>query len=290
MNTRLIPISVIAVTVLLVSLACSATIGGGNQVRGSGNIQTESRSVSDFDEIDVCCGMQLELTQGSAENLDIEADDNILPEIVSTVSGGKLTVRYKNELGTARYRPSQVIRVQVSVIEIRAVTISGGGRLETEAIETDRLSIELSGGSQGKTGMIRSDELIVNLSGGSKLTASQLLVGKLSQDLSGGSEAEVDDFQGESLSLEASGGGESHIVGQVKDQSIHLSGGSSLRAEDLQSERAVINMSGGGKATLWATETLDAELSGGAQVDYYGSPVINQRLSGGSELNSRGEK
>jgi hypothetical protein len=132
---------------VLASLACNATFGLGNGVRGSGNIETESRPVSDFDEIDVCCGMQLELTQGQEETLDIEADDNILPEIVSTVSGRKLAVRYKNEPGLGGYRPSQPVRVRVSVIDIRAITVSGGGRLEAEPIATSDISIDLSGGS-----------------------------------------------------------------------------------------------------------------------------------------------
>src|SRR3990172_801597 len=82
--------------VLFIS-AC--TLAAGYLIRGSGRVATETRQASGFDEIEGCCGMQLILSQGETESLEIEAEDNILPEIVSEVIGSRLSVRFDNPGG-----------------------------------------------------------------------------------------------------------------------------------------------------------------------------------------------
>jgi hypothetical protein len=262
----------------------------GNALRGSGRVESESREVSGFDEIEVCCGMQLILSQGQSESLVIEADDNILPEIISEVTGRKLSVRYDDSTGTVNIRPTRPVRVTVSAVEIRGVTLSGGGSLEAGPFESDQVSVDLSGGSQAEIQALRSSRLEVGISGGGRFSAQELQVNELSLDLSGGSNVSIRALQGELLELEATGGGNVEVAGSVTGQSISLSGGVEYQGGDLESQEADLGMTGGGQATIWANETLDADLSGGAQVSYYGSPQVTQRLSGGSQLESRGER
>jgi hypothetical protein len=69
-RARLNIIAIILVT-LLVAAACSITPTFGTGVRGSGKVATETRQVSGFNEISVCCGMQLLLTQGQEESLEL---------------------------------------------------------------------------------------------------------------------------------------------------------------------------------------------------------------------------
>ena len=275
---------------ILLSSACLVVSGLGKVVRGSGHITSETRTASGFDRVSVCCGMQLMLTQGETETLEIEADDNLLPEIVTEVQAGELTIRYLDTNGQTQYLPSQPVRVRVSAIDIHGLDISGGGSLEAEKIETGDLDIVLSGGSRAKTGTITADRLKVEVSGGGDFSAQDLQLTALDLDLSGGSAATVDTMKAESFKLGSSGGGEITAAGSVTTQDIQLSGGSSFEAGDLKSDTVRINMSGGGEAFLWANQALDADLSGGAQVDYYGRPLITEELSGGSKLVSQGER
>jgi hypothetical protein len=195
--------------------------------------------------------MRLILTQGSSESLEIEADDNILPEIESVVTNGELIVRFKDGFGGIRLLNTSPIIVRVSAIQVNGVDISGGGRLDsTGPIQTSQLALNFSGGSQGIMTDLQAETLFVNMSGGSRM----------------------------------------ELAGNDTEQTISLSGGSNYQAGDLQSQTTTLDMSGGGKATLWVTETLNVDLSGGANASYYGSPMINQNLSGGSSLQSLGEK
>jgi hypothetical protein len=280
----------VIVPVILISSACVVSTGLGKVVRGSGKVTSEIRPVSGFEQISICCGMQLMLIQGDAESLEVEADDNLLPEIVTEVRAGELVIRYRDSNGQTQYLPSQPVHVQVSAIQINKLTVSGGGSLEAGPLQVDRLAMDLSGGSRARMDTITADNLKVVVSGGGDFSAQDMQLTALDMDLSGGSTASVDAVQAESLKLGSSGGGEITIAGEVTTQGIVLSGGSSYQAGDLDSGTVNIQMSGGGDATLWAKEMLEADLSGGAQVKYYGRPRITEQLSGGSKLESLGER
>jgi hypothetical protein len=262
----------------------------GNVVRGSGRVVSETRAASGFDEIEVCCGMQLILSQGQSESLEIEAEDNVLPEIVSDVFGRKLTVHFDNPNGTKNFRLTRPIRVMVSAIDLRGLIVTGGGSLEVGPFESDQLDLELSGGSRAELQSMAAELLEIGISGGGRFSAQELRVNELTLDLSGGSNVLIQDLQGESLILEASGGGIVEIAGSVTGQLASLSGGADYQAGDLESQETEIRMSGGGQATVWVHESLDADLGGGARLDYFGAPQVTQELSGGSRIEARGDR
>ncbi len=234
------------IAMLTVTLsACAARI-----VRGSGDVVSEVRDVSGFDEVDVCCGMELILSQGDAESLEIEAEDNILEEIETRVVGDELRIGFRDQYPETAYRPTRPIRIYLTTPEIRGVEISGGGELDAFEIETDRFDLHLSGGS----------------------------------------DAEIDSLIAERFDLHISGGGDAVVSGQVDEQNLDLSGGSSYAGDDLESNATDVNVSGGGDVEVWTTETLDVNASGGSQVAYYGSPTVDSNTSGGSNVRSLGSK
>jgi hypothetical protein len=279
------PLIQILIIVLLMT-SCSARI-----MRGSGNIITEARQVSGFDQVSVCCGMQLVVAQGSAEALEIQADDNLLPEITSVVAGDELVIEFQDSFLETSYRPSQPVQVFVTVQSLEGLDVSGGGRLEARDLRTDGLTVSLSGGSRGDLERVMApDKVVVEVSGGGRFQAEQIEASSLELNLSGGSEAMIASVEAETFILENSGGGNALIAGQASEQVIELSGASDYDAPDLLSQTATIEMSGGGNARLWVVDSLIADLSGGSQAEYYGDPVVTENLSGGSRLRSLGNK
>ena len=272
--------------IVLLVTSCSARI-----MRGSGNIIMEARQVSGFDQVSVCCGMQLVVAQGSAEALEIQADDNLLPEITSVVAGDELVIEFQDSFLETSYRPSQPVQVFVTVQSLEGLDVSGGGRLEATDLRTDGLAVSLSGGSRGDLERVMApDKVVVEVSGGGRFQAEQIEASSLELNLSGGSEAMIASVEAETFILENSGGGNALIAGQASEQVIELSGASDYDAPDLLSQTATIEMSGGGNARLWVVDSLIADLSGGSQAEYYGDPVVTENLSGGSRLRSLGNK
>ena len=271
---------------------------------GSGVVVSETRDVFPFDTIQVCCGMALYLTQAEEHSLRIEAEDNLIEDIVNDRSGSTMAVEFRGQ-GTTNYRPTEPVKVYVTMPNIEGVAVSGGGLLEAEQIDAEKLAITLSGGSQGRidsaiatelavtvsggghfesdnleagealfelsggsnTGIeaLLADEVHFSVSGGGRVDGQRILAKMLKLDLSGGSQAHLAQFAGDNLEAVISGGGRAEIAGDVESQLIDLSGGSQFSGADLLSRLTEIR--GNGDATIWATESLDADLSGGAIVE-----------------------
>lgn len=305
------------ILVLFTITACGARV-----IRGSGVIETELREVDDFNRISVCCGMELIIHQGEGSSVQIESDDNLLPEISSRVSGDRLTVDYNEGLFQTSYRPTSSIKVIVTVGELHGVSVSGGGKLDIDPFETEELEISLSGGSMAAAEQLQATDLNIDISGGGKMTADQLESGSVSVNLSGGSQVTlaslasdklevdisgggriivdkaaieesdfslsggsssvVDSLTGDMLIFSISGGGTAQFAGEIVEQRVEMSGNSTYDAADLKSRHSTIEA--GGDATIWATETLEVSLSGGSTVEYRGDPSITQDLSGGSQV------
>lgn len=276
---------------LLIITACNLSSGFGFRiVKGSGDVITESRDVSGFFKLDVCCGMELNIAQGERESLQLEGDDNILAEIVTRVVDSRLTINFQDN-NSVNYQPTQPINVFLEVIDIEEISISGGGNLASESIISDQFDLMMSGGSDANLGSLEASNLEINLSGGGDIEAALVLADLIDLDLSGGSDAAIDELIAEILRIGISGGGSAQIKGTAGDSDIDLGGGSSFEGPDLLSQNTIFSCSGGGKSFIWVEETLEANLSGGCFLRYYGQPeIVEQTLSGGSELISLGER
>jgi hypothetical protein len=281
----------LSVLVLFLVTACGLSGGlGFRTVRGSGKVISERRDVSGFVRVDVCCGMELTLTQGGSESLEIEADDNFMPEIVTRVVNGRLAIEYQDTTNVS-YRPSQPVKLYLSAVDLQEADISGGGKLDSESFSSDRFELRLSGGSEAVLGELVTDRFEVKISGGGEIDTESIKAQSVKIDLSGGSDAVIKDLEGESFTLDMSGGGKASIAGIVSKSRIDLSGGSIFDGQDLSSRDTVFSCSGGGGSTIWVSDTLDVDLSGGCTLRYYGQPeIVEQNLSGGSDLRSLGER
>ena len=282
-------ILIICVLTLVFVSACGVAGFGFRTIEGSGVIISEKRDVSNFDRVEVCCGMHLYLTQGDEETLLVTADDNLMDEIETRILDNRLVVEYRLKTNVS-YRTTEPVRLELTVIDIDAVSISGGGWIESPIIETDSFDLDLSGGGDGYFAELTADRMDIHISGGGDVEADTVNVKNLNINLSGGSDATIDDLVAETLNLEVSGSGRAEILGSVVDQDLNLSGGSDYQAGDLESMYTTINSSGGGDSIVWVVEKLDADISGGGNLEYYGNPQINSSTSGGSNITSLGER
>src|SRR5947209_17695745 len=81
----------LAAGLLLVFLSgCMAAMSALPTVTGSGVAQTETRTVADFAEVEVGSAVRLDLTVGPSRTVEVTADDNPVPHVITEVSGGRL--------------------------------------------------------------------------------------------------------------------------------------------------------------------------------------------------------
>jgi hypothetical protein len=238
---KLLIVLFLSVAVLAVT-ACNANI-----VRGSGDLITETKEVSNFDSIALSGSGEVIITQGGGESLTIETDDNVMEHVKAEVRGGTLELGY--EEGLNLISPTRLI-FRVGVNDLSELSISGSGDIEADNLDTDRLKMTVSGSG----------------------------------------DVQIDNLTADEVEAKISGSGEIDLAGEAPDQDLTISGSGKYRAGDLRGENVKVKISGSGDATVWATDSLDANISGSGSVDYYGRPSINMSGSGSGNINNRGEK
>lgn len=102
---------------------------------------------------------------------------------------------------------------------------------------------------------------------------------------SGASEIKLDGVKSESFVLESSGASKINVAGETKTLEVEMSGASKIDARNFRASRVKVSSSGAGRASVYATEEVNAEVSGAANVTYYGEPkVVNKEVSGAGSV------
>lgn len=237
--------------------------GSGQRERGSGNLVREERDVHDFTEVELHQIGNLIITQGDEEKLVIEAEDNILPHIETTVSGGCLIITRQHLLFDWMH-PTLPITFYLSVKELNRAKLSGSGAIECDHLKSDRFRLDISGSGKTKFGELAADSLEINVSG-----SGAGRFGNVSVD---------------EIETRISGSGDLTVAGQVTSQEIRISGAGKYDAEELSSEAADVDITGAGDARLRVARELRVSITGSGSVRYHGSPAVQKRISGSGRI------
>ncbi len=250
---------------VLALAGCSFDLGW-NTVTGDGHIVSQTRAVSQFNEVSVSGSGELTVSQGSEESLVIETDENLLPLIKSEVSDGHLRIGPKD----VNLRPTKGLRYQLKLKNLNALGISGSANAALGPIKTEDLALHISGSGKIQFPQLAAKQLSAHISGSGRIQAAQL--------------------EANQLSVHISGSGGTDMAGQVERQEVHISGSGSHRASELKCSQADTQISGSGHATLLVKDALTASISGSGEIEYYGSPQVNSHVSGSGHVHSLGNK
>jgi hypothetical protein len=113
----------------------------GESVTGSGNVIMEPRDVSNFDRVEFSIPGKLTIQQGSSESLTISAEDNIIPLLVTNVSAGRLTIRFKPGYNIRTTRSPEFT---LMVKDLNDIGVSSSGSVFVQALDTGNLTLTLS--------------------------------------------------------------------------------------------------------------------------------------------------
>jgi hypothetical protein len=197
------------------------SFSGFGGVRGSGISKTETRNVTGFNKIDASGAINLEIAVQKDFNVTVEADDNLLANIKTEVSGGILKI-YTEDRISIKTR----INVRISMPAIEGLEISGVSRADVTNVKSDSLELRASGASKVRIdGEVRTLE--ADASGASAIDAEGLRAENADVDASGASKATVNATN--DLQVDASGASKITYVGEPKNLKQNSSGASSVK-------------------------------------------------------------
>lgn len=210
------------------------------KITGEGPSVTQTRTVTNFTSVSLSLPALMYVTQEQDYKFTIEAQQNILDIIQTSVTAGDLRIKFDNGKNIGSH---DKIIIRVSAPVFNGLVISGTGEISgTNALQTSSLRLALSGS-------------------GSIILPQADVAGKLDAYISGSGNIQVSNGVAVAGSLNISGSGSLEMLGVTfKNVDARISG------------------SGNIKATI--TGELDAYISGSGSVYYKGTPAINSQISG----------
>jgi hypothetical protein len=153
----------------LFAVALATLITGCAEIRGSGNVTTESREVPGTTSVDLAGEGELYIEVTGTDSLTVTADDNLQQYLDSDVVGSRLVLDTRDHLSID---PTAAIIYKLTVKSLEEIRISGDGSVDARGIQSDRLKIRISGdGSITIAG--NADEQEIGISGDGKLPGRQ---------------------------------------------------------------------------------------------------------------------
>ena len=148
---------VLPLALLLASLAPLPGCHDGSSAgtAGDGVTKTDPRDVATFDAIEVDGAVKLEISSSPATELSLSGDENILPLISTTVTGGKLVIH-----PTVAINPKLPLVVSVHVPTLRRIDVNGAASLHVKGLRAASFTLASNGVSDaelsGQVGQLES--------------------------------------------------------------------------------------------------------------------------------------
>ena len=93
---------------ILVTLAANAC--GFGWIRGSGNLITECRNISNIDRVELSGSGKVIITQSGEESLTVETDDNMMHYVCTEVRDRTLYLGFEDRILASMVRGSMMLR------------------------------------------------------------------------------------------------------------------------------------------------------------------------------------
>jgi hypothetical protein len=243
----------------------------------------ETRSVDSFTKISFGFPGKLYLKQGSPQKVELEGDQDVLEEVETEVSGGRLKIGKEGKWFD--WSNDKKITVYITVPNIEGVAVSGSGDIIGQSkFKTNDLQLNVSG----------SGSLSIDAEANGKVDAN--VSGSGDMDLKGHFESFESDVSGSGKVILAatidaladfgiSGSGKVEASGSADMVKTNISGSGKVLAANLETNRCDIRISGSGDVEINVKNELDANISGSGSVSYRGNPKkVNSHASGSGKV------
>jgi hypothetical protein len=217
--------------IVAVMAACAGqTFASPLPVAKTHHIEKQDRHISGFSAINVAGSFDVYIMQGSTESVKVEADDDVIDNIITEVKGGTLKIYTKSNNGFNWSWGDKKRVVRVTAKNLNAISLTGSGDVYF------------------KEG-IRAQTLTVNLNGSGDITG-KIDVKKLESSLVGS--------------------GDITLAGHADVSTVTVSGSGDYSGRGLITNQTAVKVVGSGDASVYASQQIDASVAGSGDIRYTG--------------------
>ncbi|UYQ91980.1 DUF2807 domain-containing protein [Chitinophaga horti] len=232
---------------LMLLCLCAMTAFGTScrkEINGDGPTKTETRTATDFTALTVSVPAEVVVTQDPTYKLTIEAQNNILDVITSSVQAKELRIKFKDNKNIGDH---EKIVIKVSAPMFNKLTINGAGEItSSNALTGTDLSLKTTGASKIRL-------------------LSATMTASLDAYISGSGDIEV-------------------LAGQAASGRLTTSGSGNINMIDVTVKKVTASITGAGNIRSDATDELKVKIAGSGSVFYKGTPAIDSEVSGSGSV------
>lgn len=175
------------------------TFGG---IRGTGPVQTQTRTHADFEAIDLSIPANVEVSVSEQFFVEISAQENLLSEIKTEVSQGALRIFTDKNISS-----SSPITVKVSAPDFERFSIAGSGDIKVLSdLQSPQMNMKISGSGNISCPNAEFDAIDLDIVGSGDVTLGGIAKeGRI--NISGSGDVRAKNFQVDNLQVRISGSG-----------------------------------------------------------------------------------
>jgi len=134
---------------MIILTATSCRWFGYKRVVGNGNLETQDRPIQRAERIKLAGSYDVEITQGPTTSVKVEADENILPFILTRSEDGFLIIKSKQHVSLST---DNTIKIFITTPKLEQVTLAGSGNIIGKSKFTggDKLTLKIAGAGDMK--------------------------------------------------------------------------------------------------------------------------------------------
>jgi len=210
------------------------------KIVGKGPVVTETRQTASFNGLELKINANVYFTQDPVFKVELQAQENILDEIETTVINNNLQIRLRRP--NTRIRSSDGITIYVSGPDVRSLTVEGSGYLEAPApLTLPNLGLQVNGSGSIRINNANTTQLDAGIDGSGHITVSS---------------------------------------GNANSANVRINGSGLLDASGILVKDADASISGSGNILVFATQNLHARISGSGSIMYKGNPAVSTHITG----------
>lgn len=217
------------------------------EINGNGNYTSETRSISDYEEVNLKGSIDVVLIAGNEGNLKVEAESNLLEYIETEVRDGILEISVEEDISLDPSRGKKIV-VTVPFETLEGVALTGSGDIiGSDEIRAENFAVRITGSGdirlmldaktvQGKlvgSGDLglegKATELEFLVTGSGDIDASRLKASRAVATVSGSGDIAV--HATEALKSRIAGSGDITYSGNPQKQDFKTSGSGTISGE-----------------------------------------------------------
>ena len=200
-------LALILVALLAAPASAWSFFKGGTE--GNGDLVTQTYDLADCDKIHLECGLDIRITFGKDQKIELTMDENLVELYDLDVRGGTLVIDADDNP-----RPHRRARLELTLTELSRVKVEGAGDIEVVDFDGETLALIVEGAGDIEVEG-RVDSLDVEVDGAGDIDTRHLKAHDAEVTVNGA--GDVDVFADRSADITINGVGDVDVYGKPDD-------------------------------------------------------------------------